>query len=208
MPEQFTSQIQAKQSAVLQRHGMIPQDGGIISPLDVNYFYFTPEWHIRDGQNGLITADNFNDLYTNPRARLLSVGAGPALLEETLVDLGIQPQQIHVADLDLTHTPSTFSNRYEFDMWQPWPQLSTKFDVIIFPESASSLSIFPFQDRVGKMIQLALQATSVLTDDGEIRMNGVQLIEGQAEEISQALSQTGIQFAYNPSGLVIITRIQ
>lgn len=69
--------------------------------------------------------------------KMLSVGVGPAHLEELLYRaFDIQRDSILLADIQFVSEAQENSlNKIQFDMMEKWPELGNKFDYILFPES-------------------------------------------------------------------------
>ena len=96
-----------------------------------HFWHFRPSHHIA---TGLVTEEDI-ELLSQPGKRLLSVGAHPGFLEQTLVAFGVPAENILLSDNDPAVSFCCDSiQAVIFDMLEKWPQIGT-FDRIIFPES-------------------------------------------------------------------------
>ncbi len=156
---------------------------------------------------GLMRSTDIDHLAEANR-RLLSVGAHPAFFERVLVELGIPPENIVLADKDpaLSHSAGPIQSAI-FDVNDLWPNLGT-FDLIIFPESLCIC----LADRIEKNlprdvadVQEAQLLTHVLREAlnrlravGEIRANGPmshpKVIELMREKLRKEERELDIQY--------------
>lgn len=96
-----------------------------------SYTGFSPLWYLQD--KPIVDDTMIADLKSG--ATMLSVGAGQGRLETFLTDaLGLSNEQITCADKQAEGLNDTIEYTY-FDMTQPWPDLNTEYNYIIFPES-------------------------------------------------------------------------
>lgn len=131
------------------------------------YNYFSPSWHF---DMGLIKKSDMKDLKSK---KILSIGSGPAYLERFLVSEGIPKENITLSDKDFDVLPKDFE-RVKFDIYEKWPNLGKKFDLIIFPECVGKINIKSenFDERVDLLKNLISNAEKFLRDKGEIRIDG------------------------------------
>jgi len=95
------------------------------------FWHFRPSHHIA---TGLMTEEDIM-LLSQPGKRLLSVGASPAFLERILVELGVPPANVLLADNDPAIAQCAGPIPFViFDATGAWPDIGF-FDRIIFPES-------------------------------------------------------------------------
>jgi hypothetical protein len=148
---------------------------------DGKHFFFAPSSHCTM-YTPLFTPKMLADLQENA-ASMLSVGAGPAYLEELLVRrMGVNKSQITLADISGEYIPSGYVF-YQFDMHQEWPEFDKEFNYVILPES--SLINVNFDDRTifdGDDIKqpnrevgfynLLIRGLQVLAPKGEVRVSG------------------------------------
>ena len=143
--------------------GMV--EGGMTTGLGRKYSLFAPSWFFQSASL-LMTEVIVTDLLDNAKS-LLSVGCGPAHLERFMVSqLGIDRQQITLADIDGLHVPGDFKH-HQFDMLVEWPRLDQRFDYIIFPES-----FFPRRHEMKPWLDLYhifKSGLAVLNPGGQIR---------------------------------------
>jgi hypothetical protein len=95
------------------------------------YWHFEPDYYHKIG---LITPEFVNELLTTDE-RILTVGSGPAYLEQFLVEIGVPKERILLSDIEDKHLPKDFPHVI-FDATQEWPdELDTEFQYVIFPDS-------------------------------------------------------------------------
>jgi len=145
--------------------------------------YFSPYWHAR---HGLVTPELVRDLKTQDQ-NLLSVGSGPALLERTLVELGIDPNKITVSDVDENSLPKDLKTSV-FDMHETWPDTVGQHSVIIFPES---IRVNTQENRGEAFYNIVKRSLSHLAPGGQIRMDGYSLPSKTVEQVIKRLKDEG-----------------
>lgn len=174
-----------------------------------DFWLYRPSHHIA---TELITEEDI-ELLKQPGRRLLSVGAYPAYLERLLIEVGIPPNNILVADNDpaLSDIPGPIQ-KIIFDMNESWPLIGT-FDRIIFPESlcismsdrlrnhatpASSSDPHPTDALEAELLANILrQALERLKPGGIIRANGPMSHPNVVASMSEKLRAAGIDHTVN-----------
>ena len=167
-------------------------------------------WHYRPSHHvatGLLTKSDSDDLSRSGK-RLLSIGAYPAYLERVLLELGVPPENIVVADNDPAIANSEGSmQKIVFDAHAPWPDIGT-FDLIIFPESlciavrdhikqratkdVPAHADFPNDALEAELLSVIIgQALERLRPGGEIRANGPMSHPNVIRSMSAKLGQQG-----------------
>jgi hypothetical protein len=164
---------------------------------------YAPSHHAK---TGLITEA---DLGVLKAGKLLSIGAYPAALERVLIELGVAPSHITVADslpeiLNVNGEMETLC----FDCTDDWPETGL-FDLILFPESLciaigdrirKSGGVKKSKDKpfpndaletevLGKIVK---QALTRLTSHGEIRANGPMSHPNVVKAMSAKLHEEGL----------------
>ncbi len=145
-------------------------------------------WHYRPSHHiasELLTKDHIESL-SEPNKRLLSIGAFPAYFEQVLIELGIPPENILLADNDPAIMKlNSPMQTIVFDANEPWPEIGM-FDLIMFPESLCIMisdklkpeelrrnTEFPNDAPEAEMLAKILgQSLERLNPGGEIRANG------------------------------------
>src|SRR5581483_6834837 len=125
---EFLEQIKKVQEQLFADR--LKSDDYLKAEAGAQHTYFSPYWHAR---HGLVTPELVANLKTKDQS-MLSVGSGPALLERTLIELGVDPDKITVSDLDEKSLPKDLKIEV-FDMHQTWPDSLGQHSVIVFPES-------------------------------------------------------------------------
>ncbi|MFH1533770.1 MAG: hypothetical protein ABID64_02470 [Nitrospirota bacterium] len=156
------------------------------------YIYFKPSWHIDKGIFSEVDLEVFKE---NTDKQILSIGAGPALLEQLLVELGMESDQFTLADIDPNVLPPPFT-RYIFDRYQIWPQITkAPFDLIIMPENPMVVyhTVKKNSIRVSLSVFYSLieQALINLKPEGEIRMTGVAIEQENLDLVEKQLTENG-----------------
>lgn len=138
---------------------------------------YRPSHHMK---SGLVTEADIERLKGG--AHMLSVGAYPAALEQTLVALGVPESSLCIGDklpeiMEIKDAGKTL----HFDLCNDWPNTGA-FDVIIFPESLciaiddhlpKGLDRTERDAREAELLAHVLsQALNRLNPGGEIRANG------------------------------------
>lgn len=172
------------------------------------YIYFSPSDLL---SKGLVTPQNIDALKRGQR--LLSIGAGPAFLEQCLVEkFGVPHSQIEIADIDEGVLPGIFQ-RHVYDMTQEWPSLGSPFDIIIFPESAG-VAMFKLVARyketyvqeehyLSELFSLFQRALPHLRDGGEIRISGHGLKRGFRAMVEARLYRKyGLRLIHSDSNVI------
>lgn len=107
------------------------KDGNTNFEIHPNWVYFAPSWHIKAG---LFSEEEIFNI-VNEAKTVLSVGSGPAYLEQLIVYFGASIENVLLSDIDGNSMPKQFKT-VVFDMFEDWNVLGgQKFDYIIFPES-------------------------------------------------------------------------
>lgn len=145
-------------------------------------------WHFRPSHHfatGLITQEDIT-LLSQPDKRLLSIGAHPAFLERTLLELGVPPENIYLADKDpaIAQCAKPMQS-VTFDINDEWPNMGT-FDRIIFPESLC-IAIGEKMGKKGKILDLQAKDTQE-----------AQLLSGVMRQALERLRPGGIIRANGP----------
>jgi hypothetical protein len=164
------------------------EDFCIDSP-ETNNFYFAPSVHFKEA---LITETDVENFKNDPKRKMLSVGAGPAYLERLLVNLGVNKDNIVLADKNPRDLPSDFKIKI-FDMSGEWPEFEDgQFDLIIFPENPSINVNSDFgEERIQAFTSLFAKALQHLKPGGEIKITGNRNVEEITEKVEQELKKVG-----------------
>lgn len=181
----------------------------VISPDNRRYMYFSPSWHFR---HELITEEIVKKFIENKNLKMLSVGAGPAYLERFLVYLGMDRNNITLADEDPIDIPEGFDAKI-FDMRSEWPDFEGKeFDLILFPEvpilDDVSMKKFLLTDEENIETYTALfgEALKHLRVGGEIRMTGNNLPDQVLEKVEENLRNAGHVISIDKLAFPIIVK--
>lgn len=110
------------------------EDRSFMGSGERRFWHFRPSHH---ASTGLVTADDLA-LLSLPDTRLLSVGAFPAYLERTLVELGVPADHLLLADREVPSEGWGAVTWMLFDATEQWPEMGT-FDRILFPESLCTM---------------------------------------------------------------------
>jgi len=165
------------------------EDFCIDSP-ETNNFYFAPSVHFK---KDLITEADVEKFKNDPQRKMLSVGSGPAYLERLLVNLGINKNNIVLADIESRDLPKDFKTKI-FDMFGEWPEFEDdqKFDLIIFPENPSINVHYDYGDeRIQAFTSLFIKALQRLKPGGEIKITGNPNREEVTEKVERKLKKAG-----------------
>lgn len=150
-----------------------------------HFFFFRPSHHIAAG---LINPGIISDLQQTNH-QLLSVGAGPALLEQLLTRrFGINSTAITLADINREKIPNNF-NFHQFDMFGEWPETLGKFEYIIFPQALIAISNKPSSSWGDALSKLFSNALDHLDEGGQIRLTGMSPQSEAHAPIIQAAHQ-------------------
>ncbi|MEI8230891.1 MAG: hypothetical protein WCG83_07205 [Candidatus Peregrinibacteria bacterium] len=188
--------------------GEFPLDSTKRIQSERQYWHFRPSHHVK---SGLITLEDVT-LLKEPGKRLLSIGATPAMLERTLVALGIPADHILVVDKDPAIAKCAgFIPSMVFDMNDHWPEMGT-FDRIIFPESlciavgdsikesesvrSETSGAHPTDESASQLLaQIMRQALERLRPGGIIRANGPMSHPKVIRMMSENLKKEGWEIA-------------
>ncbi|MBN1779155.1 MAG: hypothetical protein JW816_02980 [Candidatus Buchananbacteria bacterium] len=125
---------------------------------------------------------------------MLSVGAGAAYLERLLVHLGVNKDNIILADVEPKHLPDDFQIKI-FDMFEEWPEFKDrqKFDLIIFPENPSiNVHCHKYgEPEIQTFSSIFAKALQNLKLEGEIKMTGNPTGPEITEKVEQELRKAG-----------------
>jgi len=175
------------------------------------YDTFAPSHHFKS-YRPLMTEDIVRDLAIN-RKRLLSIGCGPAFLEQLLCSrLGVNPSQVSLADLSREGVPEGFTF-YQFDMYQEWPPIKDAIDYIIFPECAligvpTSDDFEADQSRCRQALyNLISRSLRLLNPSGQVRLSGGGIGSCRDAAIERVLSEfPNISYGHTGEEFVYITK--
>ncbi len=170
----------------------IYQQREAVCPRDFSYMICSPVRHFNDR---LMTAEIINQLLNG--SRLLSVGAGPAFLEKTLVKrFAVPASNVVLADFVKEVLPTGEFRTYTFNMNILWPDhIKERFDYIIFPQAifvggsryyGYEEFLNPFEPNdlvtigsrdlwVDNVCRLMSRALMFLNPKGQIRATGMEL---------------------------------
>lgn len=145
-----------------------------------------PSHHFKPGHH--ILTKGIIDELINKGKIVLSVGCGPAHLEQLLVRrLCVDISQISLADLDEYESHRNFTT-YKFNMYGQWSAFPQKFDFVIFPESVLLTERFRSrQEREDKLHHLFYNSLGVLNLHGEVRINGHTQLEEEVDAVARRL---------------------
>jgi hypothetical protein len=121
------------------------------------------------GRFPLFTPQIVSDFHEHRDKNILSVGTGPAPLERMLVRLGINRDQIVLADKDLEAVPSPFAVK-TFDIYAEWPHDVGTYDLIVFPESLLVDAVRGREENIERLYFVVSQALLHLKPGGAIRI--------------------------------------
>jgi len=134
---------------------------------------FAPSFYAK--HPAILTEDLIINLLNDKK--MLSVGSGPAYLEQFLVKAyNIPIQNITLSDLNNQNVPTGF-NFVEIDMHQKWPNIP-KVDYVIFPESiffgitSAERKELDYNAKISMFQHLIQESLMRLKYDGEVRMKG------------------------------------
>ncbi len=196
-PESFDDGLKALQKRMFGQH--LKNDDYILTHPGAEHSYFSPYYHFI---KGLVSEELVEELKSQPDTKILSVGAGPAYLEQLLVSMGIDRERFVLSDMDSQVLPEEFK-RFSFDMYSAWPRNLGKFFLILFPESVRIHSGNPpavFED-------LLRQALDSLEEGGEIRMDGHGQNSKVTDRIKLHLTEEGYAIDIQNDGkLLIVTK--
>jgi hypothetical protein len=197
-PESFDEELKSLQRKMFGSR--LKDDNYVLTHPGSEHSYFSPYHHF---EKGLVTEELVEDLKSHPDEKILSVGAGPALLEQLLVELGIDKGRFVLSDKDTDVMPEGFVN-IELNMYSQWPSNLGKFSLILFPESVRIHS-----DKPSEVFELLLKrALGALEDNGEIRMDGHGQNTKVTDKIETRLNEQGYNVEIKNNGkLLVATKI-
>jgi hypothetical protein len=195
---EFLEQIKRTQEQLFA--GRLKSDDYLKAEAGAQHTYFSPYWHAR---HGLVTPELLEDLKTKDQS-ILSVGSGPALLEKTLVELGINPEVITISDLDETSLPTDFKSEV-FDMHQAWPDSIGQYSVIIFPES---IRVNTQANRGEAFYNILKNSLNHLAPGGQIRMDGYSLPSKTVEQVIDRLKQEGFEIQTEQTKELLVINLE
>lgn len=168
--------------------------------------FFTAKWYL---ENGILDSTMLTGLRKSKR--MLSVGAGPGILEKTLLALSVPSENIDVTDIKLhPDIKRTRFRKFQFDMTKKWPDLDRKYDYILFPESFCFEKISLSEEekesyneyfrgkkknvsmettRAKLVLEIIKNAVTNLNPDGQIRMAGLFLFPPELKFVLSELER-------------------
>ncbi|MBP9836808.1 MAG: hypothetical protein KBC78_03160 [Candidatus Pacebacteria bacterium] len=196
--ESFDEELKSLQRRMFGNR--LKNDSYVLTQPGSEHSYFSPYHHF---EKGLVTEELVEDLKSHPDEKILSVGAGPAFLEQLLVEMGIDKERFVLSDKDTEVMPEGFVN-IELNMYGQWPNNLGKFSLILFPESVRIHS-----DKPSEVFELLLKrALGALEDDGEIRMDGHGQNTKVTDKIEAHLREQGYKVEIKNNGkLLVATKI-
>jgi hypothetical protein len=136
---------------------------------------FAPHFYAQ--RPAVLTENLIRKLQTD--GTMLSIGSGPAHLEQFLVKAYDVPvRNITLCDRSSDYVPEGFDFQ-KFNMRKSWPEFDKKFDYIIFPESLffGNISVELHKEyydlKVDIFHHIMTESLTRLKSDGEIRMKGL-----------------------------------
>ncbi|PIU57032.1 MAG: hypothetical protein COS89_05320 [Deltaproteobacteria bacterium CG07_land_8_20_14_0_80_38_7] len=181
----------------------------LIALPDSTYVYFPPSCYV---EKGLLTPNLIHRMQSGEIRRTLSMGAGPAHIEQMLVYLGVDPERITLADISDQFTPIGLPF-HQFDMNRLWPSDLGEFDLIMFLESAGFRDKTPFLEYFNE--QEWLEVDPSLGALIKARRNNINGIDHLLSEALDHLSSIGeIRMTMSSCGLsselidLVLQRIQ
>jgi hypothetical protein len=167
-----------------------------------SWVFFSPHFYAKNP--AIITSDLVDRMQNG--AKLLSVGSGPAYLEQFLVlAYNIPKQNVTLSDRDNKHVPKDY-NFVSFDIKNSWPWIGKGFDYIIFPESlffgtdVDGISSYRFREKVELFNHILDECSKVLNNNGEIRMKGTIPLQNIVDRVmDDQKSYRIIQRVYIPA---------
>jgi hypothetical protein len=146
-----------------------------------NWQVYAPHHYARDP--AILTQQFIENMQKG--AKLLSVGCGPAYLEQFMIKAyNINLKNIILSDDLKLNIPKEFTF-YKFNMYNSWPDMNNKFDYIIFPESV-------FFERLGPdegLTHIIVESTKILNPRGEVRIKGHGIEDNIVKNICEGLSE-------------------
>jgi hypothetical protein len=163
---------------------------------DDRYAYFSPLYHF---MRGVMTIEDIIELVEHKEKKAMVVGTGYGFLEEVLIETGVQPNQIHSADIDLTRFTETELKgkitSHQFNMYEEWPHLEETFDFILFPEAFPELNQGTDSNEIIQKLTHVLHSSSrALKETGIIRMSSLYMTQEMVEEIQKLCPNLVITF--------------
>jgi hypothetical protein len=144
--------------------------------------------------------------------QLLSMGSGPAYLEQFLVQAyNIPIENITLSDIDDKYTPKDF-NFKKFNMHRDWPKFDKRFDYIIYPESIfldsnpADDNVHDYNKKIEMFTYLVEKSLEILNLQGEILMKGIIPAKNVVDNILEEIKITNSELEYEYIGGPLLKR--
>jgi hypothetical protein len=168
---------------------------------DFPWVFFAPHFYAE--QPAVLTKKFVRKLQNN--GNMLSVGCGPAYLEQFLVKAyDVPAKNITLCDkfgTDVIDIPKNFEF-IQFDMYNQWPEFNKQFDYIIFPESiffgsaADEVSKCNYDMKVSMFSHLLEESLVRLKPDGEMIMKGMIPSRKVVDSVIMEMSTSDVTLEY------------